>query len=144
MKKVNIKSQAGFSLIELMVVVGIIGILAAIAVPQFSKFQARARQSEVKSNLAALFSAEKAFFSEWNHYTVDVANAGFGAKPSPREANPSPRGAKESPRGANERSWRGAKLRSSRGAKLRCSCGAKLPPLSSRRGPRSLKPLRSA
>jgi prepilin-type N-terminal cleavage/methylation domain-containing protein len=82
MKKVNVKSQAGFSLIELMVVVGIIGILAAIAVPQFSKFQARARQSEVKANLAALFSAEKAFFSEWSHYTVDVANAGFGIEGS--------------------------------------------------------------
>lgn len=78
MKKVNVKSQAGFSLIELMVVVGIIGILAAIAVPQFSKFQARARQSEVKANLAALFSAEKAFFSEWVGYTVNVQNAGFG------------------------------------------------------------------
>lgn len=78
MKKVNVKSQAGFSLIELMVVVGIIGILAAIAVPQFSKFQARARQSEVKANLAALFSAEKAFFSEWTQYSVTPNYIGFG------------------------------------------------------------------
>lgn len=57
-------SKKGFSLIELMIVVTIIGILAAIAVPNYQRFQAKARQSEAKSNLAALYAAEKAFFSE--------------------------------------------------------------------------------
>ena len=46
----------GFTLIELMIVVAIIGILAAIAIPNFIRFQARARQSEVNTNLKSLFT----------------------------------------------------------------------------------------
>lgn len=73
-----IRTQKGFSLVELMVVVGIIGLLAAIAVPQFAKFQARARQSEAKALLSTIFTAEKTFFSEWNGYTASMSNAGAG------------------------------------------------------------------
>jgi type IV pilus assembly protein PilA len=72
------KGQSGFSLVELMVVVGIIGLLAAIAVPQFSKFQARARQSEAKAMLASIFTGEKSFFAEWNGYTASMNHAGVG------------------------------------------------------------------
>ncbi len=68
----------GFSLVELMVVVGIIGVLAAIGIPQFSKFQAKSRQSEVKSSLGALFTNQKTFYTEYSHYTVDLNNVGFG------------------------------------------------------------------
>jgi type IV pilus assembly protein PilA len=50
------RQQSGFTLIELMIVVAIIGILAAIAIPNFIRFQARARQSEVHGNLKALFT----------------------------------------------------------------------------------------
>jgi type IV pilus assembly protein PilA len=67
-----------FSLVELMVVVAIIGILAAIGIPQYSKFQAKARQSEAKSALSTLYTAEISFSSEWNMFTVDLRNMGFG------------------------------------------------------------------
>jgi type IV pilus assembly protein PilA len=73
-----LNSQKGFSLVELMIVVAIIGLLAAVGVPQYQKFQARARQSEAKAALSALYSAEGSFLAEWNQYTTDLRNAGFG------------------------------------------------------------------
>jgi type IV pilus assembly protein PilA len=51
----------GFTLIELMMVVAIIGILASIAIPNFQKYQARAKASELKENLSAIFRSEETF-----------------------------------------------------------------------------------
>ena len=67
-------------MIELMVVVAIIGVLAAIGIPQYSKFQAKARQSEAKLALAALFTAEESFRQEWNQFSTTLNNIGFSVQ----------------------------------------------------------------
>ncbi len=69
--------KKGFTLIELMIVVAIIGILAAIAIPNFIKFQARAKQSEPKANLKSFFTAERSYFAERDTYSSFVADVGF-------------------------------------------------------------------
>jgi type IV pilus assembly protein PilA len=73
-------NNKAFSMIELMVVVAIIGVLAAIGIPEYSKFQAKARQSEAKLSLAALFTAEESFRQQFNSFTVDLFNAGFSVQ----------------------------------------------------------------
>lgn len=83
--KMNRKEQ-GFTLIELMIVVAIIGILAAIAIPNFIKFQARSKQSEAKANLKSLFTSQKAYFQEFDRYDELVAVIGFTPERSNRYA----------------------------------------------------------
>ncbi len=71
------KNQKGFSLIELMIVVVIIGILSTIAVPQYQNFQKKAKQSEAKTNLSSLFTTMKTFQAEWNQYYGDFRALGY-------------------------------------------------------------------
>jgi type IV pilus assembly protein PilA len=72
-----LKNQKGFSLVELMIVVAIIGILAAIAIPNFQKFQEKAKQSEAKGNLGGIFTAEQAFYAEYSAFTTRFDAIGF-------------------------------------------------------------------
>lgn len=65
------KISKGFTLIELMIVVAIIGILAAIAIPNFMKFQARAKTSEAKVQLKAFFTAIKSQYATNDTYVCD-------------------------------------------------------------------------
>lgn len=58
------RKQEGFTLIELMIVVAIIGILAAIAIPNFIQYQMRSRTSEAKTNLSAIKTSQLAFQAE--------------------------------------------------------------------------------
>jgi type IV pilus assembly protein PilA len=64
------KRNAGFTLIELMIVVAIIGVLVAIAVPSFLRYQLRAKRSEAYANLEAIATAETSYFAAnglfWN------------------------------------------------------------------------------
>ncbi|MBX2987040.1 MAG: pilus assembly protein PilA [Bdellovibrionaceae bacterium] len=60
-----------------MVVVAIIGILSAIAIPSINKYMAKARQSEAKTNLASIYTANKAFFAEFNIYDSRFETIGY-------------------------------------------------------------------
>lgn len=68
----------GFTLVELMITVAIIGTLSAIAIPNYQKYQSRARQSEAKSNLSSITTAESSYSAESSTYTVCLAAIGFG------------------------------------------------------------------
>ena len=70
-------NKSGFSLVELMVVVSIIAILAAIAVPNFSKMAARSKQSAAKIELAGIYTAEQAFFAEYSTYHSNLPYIGY-------------------------------------------------------------------
>ena len=64
----SLKRQDGFTLVELMVVVAIIGLLSAVAIPNFKKYQAKAKISEAKLQLSAAYTAEQSFYSDFNIY----------------------------------------------------------------------------
>jgi type IV pilus assembly protein PilA len=77
------RAMGGFTLLELMVAIAIIGILSALSIPSFLRLQARAKQAEVKSNLRSAYTLEKAFFTENDRYSTLVAEIGF----SPERGN---------------------------------------------------------
>ncbi|MBF0171022.1 MAG: prepilin-type N-terminal cleavage/methylation domain-containing protein [Nitrospinae bacterium] len=78
------REKEGFTLVELLIVVAIIGILAAIAIPQMSLYRARAYCSSVESDLANWVVAQEAYFTLNQSYTTSAAlNDPPGFRPSP-------------------------------------------------------------
>ena len=71
-----LSKQKGFTLVELMVVVAIIGILAAIAIPNYQRYQARTRQSEAKVALSSVYTSEQGFTAEWGTYSSCIKRIG--------------------------------------------------------------------
>ena len=62
------RNQKGFTLIELMIVIAIIGILAAIAIPQFSAYRAKSYNSAALSDARNLKTDFEAYYAEWDSY----------------------------------------------------------------------------
>lgn len=67
----------GFSLIDLMIAITILGIIIAVAVPNFQKFRARAKQASAKTLLSGYSIAQKASFSEYLIYPGNLPGSGY-------------------------------------------------------------------
>jgi len=80
----RVKGDRGFTLIELMIVVAIIGILAAIAIPNFMTYQAKSKQSEAKTNLGGIYTSALSYFGEFNTYAASAATIGYAPSGTPR------------------------------------------------------------
>ena len=61
----------------------VIGLLAAIAIPNFLKFQCKSKQAEAKTSLSAIYISEKAFFGEYNTYTTDLKSLDWTPEGTP-------------------------------------------------------------
>lgn len=74
------KSEQGFTLIELLVVVAIVGVLAAIAIPQYSSYKDGAYVAAAQSDLRNLAAAEEAYFADNSSYlAVDCGSVAVNA-----------------------------------------------------------------
>jgi type IV pilus assembly protein PilA len=71
------KTAKGFTLIELMIVVAIIGILAAIAIPNFLRYQLRSKFSELKTNVEAIYKSEEALHSSERILCLNAATGQY-------------------------------------------------------------------
>ena len=75
------KSMRGVTLTELMIVVVILGILAAVAYPNYRQYAARAKRVEAKSALVQIATKQEAFYLQNNIYTEDMTLLGFATDP---------------------------------------------------------------
>lgn len=72
-------SNQGFTLLEMMIVVGVIAILAAIAIPNYTNYLKRAQRTDAMETLTEVMNQQQRFFSRNRTYTTDLQDLGYNA-----------------------------------------------------------------
>jgi type IV pilus assembly protein PilE len=80
------KNQKGFTLIELMIVVVIIGILAALAIPRFMTASTKSKTSEAQLILKQVYTMERAYKQQYDAYNANLATIGVEVSADARYA----------------------------------------------------------
>ena len=75
------KHMRGVTLIELMIVVVVVSILAAIAYPNYQEFTARAKRNEARAALLRLATNQERFYLNNNTFSADLTTIGFSSSP---------------------------------------------------------------
>ncbi len=73
----RLQNKRGFTLVELLIVVAIIGVLATIGVPTFRRMIQKSKKSEAKVNLGGVYTSEAAFNAEYNYFGNNLQRLGF-------------------------------------------------------------------
>jgi len=76
--KPNTQQQSGFSLIEVLIVVAIVGVLAAIAIPSYNGYMLKSRRVDAVSFLTEVASEQVRFYSENNRFAEKMSDLGYG------------------------------------------------------------------
>ena len=75
----HLSKRDGFTLVELMIVVAIIGVLSAVAVPNFRRYQAKAKTSEAKLQLSSLYAAQTSLQVDYDTFATCLNSMGYDA-----------------------------------------------------------------
>jgi len=78
-KLVNLREQSGFTLVELMIVVTVVGILASVAVPSYTDYITRANRQAAQQVLMRVNTAQEQYFMDNKTYVTTLADLSYGA-----------------------------------------------------------------